>query len=249
MLLQEKLQAAQDFKHISHLGNYTNKYLRAGVVSERLRLYCDKHMPLSYILGSHSFLGLKLRCKRPILIPRWETEEWVSQVILLIGSKKLSVVDLGCGTGAIGLAIAKHCTNTTVTCVDINPKAIVLTRQNALSNNCNVRALTRSFESVGQAFDMVVCNPPYIQRDTPLPPSVRLWEDPRALYTNDIESFQRVLNSFHPQHIDPLLPRFVFEVGGMSQARKVKAYAQTLGYMKFKTFKDSASITRTLYIY
>ena len=141
-------------------------------------------------------------------------------MILLIGSKKLSVVDLGCGTGAIGLAIAKHCTNTTVT---------VLIKRKSNRPYATKRALkqlqrsgaTRSFEGVGQAFDMVVCNPPYIQRGTPLPPSVRLWEDPRALHTNDIEPFQRVLN-FHPQHIDPLLPRFVFECGGESRQAKSK---------------------------
>lgn len=249
MMQHEWMQAVQDYKYISQVDNCTNKYLRAGVVAERLRLYCDRHMPLSYILGSQSFLGLNLKCKRPVLIPRWETEEWVDQLIHLIGSKSLSIVDLGCGTGAIGLAISKHCVNTCVTCIDVNPKAIALTKQNSLPNKCNVLVLNLSFENVEQHFDMIVCNPPYIQRGTPLPPSVRLWEDPNALYTNDIESFQQVLDSFHPHITDPSLPRFVFEVGGMKQAKKVISYAQTLNYTRFKTFKDSASVTRVLYIY
>ena len=148
-------------------------------------------MPLSYILGSQSFLGLKLTCKRPVLIPRWETEEWTSQLTHLIGSKSLDVIDLGCGAGAIGLAISKHCANARVTCVDINPKAIALTKQNALLNKCDVHVLQRSFDNVEQHFDMIVCNPPYIQRSTPLPPSVRLWEDPGALYTE----WHRVLST------------------------------------------------------
>lgn len=252
-ITQEWMQAIQDYKYLSHVDKCTDKctdkYLRTQIIAERLRLYCDRHVPLSYILGLHSFLGLNLKCRRPILIPRWETEEWVNQLIHLIGDKSLRIVDLGCGTGAIGLAIAKHCVNTTVTCVDINPKATALTKLNSLSNNCNIHVLNRSFENVEQQFDMVVCNPPYIQYGTPLPPSVRLWEDPCALYTRVIESFQQVLNSFHPHSTDPSLPRFVFEVGGRCQAKQVMAYAQTLKYTRFKTFKDSASITRTLYIY
>ena len=219
LLLHEWMHTIQDYKHLTRVDNCTDRHLKATIVSKRMRQYCDMHKPLSYILGSHPFLDLKLKCRRPVLIPRWETEEWTSRLISLIGNKALSVVDLGCGTGAIGLAISKHCTNASVTCVDMHPKAIALTRHNSISNNCDIQMLNRSFETVEQQFDMIVCNPPYIQYGTRLPPSVRLWEDPRALYTDGIKSFEQVLNSFHPPITDPSLPRFVFEVGGRSRRR------------------------------
>ncbi|GAA5937285.1 hypothetical protein JCM3775_001602 [Rhodotorula graminis] len=167
--------------------------------------------PLAYVLGTQPFhpLVLPLLVRPPTLIPRPETEHWVSHLasrILTSSSPPLSsaptappfrLLDIGTGSGCIALALAAHLRSADravqSTAVDRAPTALALATENAarqsLSDVVAVREadlFSPSFAAAltdGDGFDLVVSNPPYITRAeyAELDPSVRAWEDRGAL--------------------------------------------------------------------
>ena len=146
--------------------------------------------PIQYILGSVPFHEIDVLCKPPVLIPRPETEDWVSKLILQLQpykDKPLKILDLCTGSGCIGLALAHALPNAQVVMSDIAEHALMLAQENKLHNsvaNCTI-VPSNLFEAVSDyaPFDIIVSNPPYIPmkayRD--LDPSVKEWEDRLAL--------------------------------------------------------------------
>ncbi|MBM3893200.1 peptide chain release factor N(5)-glutamine methyltransferase [Candidatus Dependentiae bacterium] len=146
--------------------------------------------PLQYLLGIVPFKELMIKVSPPTLIPRPETEEWVSWLIEKlqpVSKEPLRILDLCTGSGCIALALAKAFPRAEVWGIDIAEQAIALAQENALHNHItNVRFVCADlWEGVpfGLQFDLIVANPPYI---TPaeyeqLQPEVLLWEDVRAL--------------------------------------------------------------------
>lgn len=153
--------------------------------------------PIQYILGKWDFWDFTLNIKSPCLCPRPETEELVQLVIdhisTLQQTKLVRVLDVGCGTGAIGIALAKYFgpTKIQVVAVDISNVAIEVTQQNAqqiLSSTENnyfkvVQSSAKEFIPEEQKFDVIVSNPPYIpQQDmNTLSKDVLNFEDYHAL--------------------------------------------------------------------
>jgi release factor glutamine methyltransferase len=142
----------------------------------------------AYITGEWEFYGLPLYITPAVLIPRVDTEEVVTTSLeLLRGLENPRVLDLCCGSGCIGIAIAKHCA-CILTSVDISEKALELTTRNAGRNNIQIRtllcnALTENPYRHSERFDLIVSNPPYLltsEIDT-LDKSVRDYEPRLAL--------------------------------------------------------------------
>ena len=128
--------------------------------------------PLQYILGHWPFGGLDLICDTRALIPRPETEELVELIASEAkndGRLGMRVLDLGCGTGAIGLSLAATGLVSYVELVDFSEAACELTRENLRRNleliRCDVEIVQSDwFEDVRESkFDLVVSNPPYIR--------------------------------------------------------------------------------------
>ena len=132
-------------------------------------------MPLQHITGTQEFMGITFSVNPEVLIPRQDTETLVNEVIQIIKARKknCSVLDLGCGSGAIGLSIAKLCENAKVTVSDISSKAIETTKQNAKAMGIEKKIsfekgyLFAPFEGRfrRETFDIIVSNPPYIRSD------------------------------------------------------------------------------------
>ena len=130
-------------------------------------------VPLQHITGTQEFMGLTFSVNPEVLIPRQDTETLVSEVIKIISARKKScrVLDLGCGSGAIGISIAKLCENAKVTVSDISSKAIETTKQNAKAMGLEKKMtfeqgyLFAPFEGRfrRETFDIIVSNPPYIK--------------------------------------------------------------------------------------
>ena len=116
--------------------------------------------PEAYILGEWDFYDLTLEITPDVLIPRPETEILAELAIKRASGRAL---DLCCGSGCIGLAVAKHCPEVQVVLADISPKALKVTERNAneFSNVTVVQADVFKPNELGQ-FDMIVCNPPYV---------------------------------------------------------------------------------------
>ena len=128
-------------------------------------------VPIAYILGSQEFWSLPFKVTPATLIPRPETEHLVEQALNLISkSQQANILDLGTGSGAIALSIAKERPNSFITAVDSSLDALVVAKENARTLNIsNVEFLQSNwFENVeDNNFDVIVSNPPYIAEDDP----------------------------------------------------------------------------------
>lgn len=123
------------------------------------------HKPAQYIIGHADFYGMQLKVDERVLIPRPETEELVELILAENPETNLSVLDIGTGSGAIALALAKNRPDWTITASDISQDALDLARENAEIQNLNI-FLKKSdcFSEISSKYDIIVSNPPYISR-------------------------------------------------------------------------------------
>lgn len=127
--------------------------------------------PIAYITGEKEFWSMALVVSPDTLVPRPETEVLVDQALQRIPRDgQYSVLDLGTGSGAIALAIARECPNCEITATDVSEAALAVARQNANQHAlANVEFLSGDWTEpvAGRKFDLIVSNPPYIPTTDP----------------------------------------------------------------------------------
>ncbi|MCX5848347.1 MAG: peptide chain release factor N(5)-glutamine methyltransferase [Deltaproteobacteria bacterium] len=145
--------------------------------------------PVAYITGRKEFWSLTLEVNKTVLIPRPDTEIIVEEALNIcreIEYSEMNILDIGTGSGAIAIALAKELPNAKVMATDISEAALNLARKNAdtigLTGKINFRQ-GDLFEPVEGIFDIIVCNPPYISAKDyeKLPAGVKDYEPPEAL--------------------------------------------------------------------
>ncbi len=158
--------------------------------------------PVQYITGEQEFYGLRLKVTSAVLIPRPETELLVERVLAALPRERsLRVLDVGTGSGAIAIALAKHLPDAMMTAVDISRTALWVATSNAEAHG--VASRIRFTESdllgalAGERFDVVVSNPPYVplvERES-LHPEVREHEPALALFAGEVgmDVYQRLI--------------------------------------------------------
>ena len=169
--------------------------------------------PLQYVLGRWQFRELDLFVDDRVLIPRPETEILVGYALEECKSKKnqldetrsLNVADLGCGSGAIGLSIAREIQEVSVWCTDVSEGAIAVTRANLAGLGMVGQKVSISqgswFEALPQEmlekFDVIISNPPYISDSEELPLEVSEWEPSSSLRSGPLgtEDLSFLLNN------------------------------------------------------
>ena len=129
-----------------------------------------KQKPIEYVLGAVAFCDLAFEVAEPVLIPRQETEEWVTNLVALLkknipSNVRFSVLDACTGSGCIGLVIASAFPNATVIGIDISSEAIMLAERNkqrfGVSNISFVQCRVEDFlAKTNKSFDLIVSNPP-----------------------------------------------------------------------------------------
>lgn len=154
--------------------------------------------PVAYILGFKDFYNHAFKVNNAVLIPRPETETLVETAIELVSAETeeiIRVVDLGTGSGCIGLSLLAGCPETQLLAVDISPLAIEVAKENAERMEVSDRAHflttdagmleTEQVESIlGGRADMILANPPYISPDDPaVEKNVKKFEPQQALFS------------------------------------------------------------------
>ena len=129
-----------------------------------------KEIPVQYLLGKTSFYGLDFEVNPAVLIPRPETEELVEWIINLNSKieklKDLKILDIGTGSGCIGVSLAKNIPNAQVFAIDVSEKALATAKKNAEINDVKVIFIEKNIletDDLEQQFDIIVSNPPYVR--------------------------------------------------------------------------------------
>lgn len=223
----------------------------------------DQEYPVQYLLGTVPFGPLEIVVEPPLLIPRPETEQWVADLIEQLqpfANQQLTILDLCCGSGCIGLWLAKAFPHFKIIAADINPQAVKITAQNADKNNIkNLIAIESDlFSNIkNYSFDLVVSNPPYISEKefTELEPVVTKWEDKNALVAqHDGFYFYEQIAKITPQFLkqeSPLkgkAPQLVVEIGHQ-QGNAVVLLFETVGFKKVVVNQDLAGKDRVVSCY
>jgi release factor glutamine methyltransferase len=197
--------------------------------------------PIAYILGEKEFYGLPLAVNPAVLIPRPETELLVE---LALARKPASVLDLGTGCGAIALAIKRHLPGARVVAVEASAAALAVAARNAVKLGLDVELRHGLwFEPVvGERFDLVVSNPPYIAKGDPhlaalrFEPQGALVAGPEGL--DSIEEIVKTVGSFLLRGGGLLLEH------GFGQEAAVRALLAAAGLESVATWPDLAGIAR-----
>src|SRR6185312_1986894 len=150
--------------------------------------------PVAYIVGEKYFYGLGFKVSPAVLIPRPESELLIEQAQKWIEKNKLTlmrILDLGTGSGCLGLTLAKKNPEAQVTLIDASAEAIEIAKTNAeqLSVGDRVQLIYSKVEDLqdfSQPFDLIIANPPYIApNDSQVEENVHKFEPHLALYSED----------------------------------------------------------------
>ena len=124
------------------------------------------HKPAQYIIGQADFFGMQLKVDERVLIPRPETEELVYLILAENPKENLKILDIGTGSGAIALGLAKNRPGWSVTAADISQEALELASENARNQNLNIFfKKSDCCAEISEKYDIIVSNPPYISRE------------------------------------------------------------------------------------
>ena len=164
-----------------------------------------ENKPIQYVIGNVNFYGLKFIVNKNVLIPRFETEELVEQVVEYaksLNKDKIKILDLGCGSGAIGLTLKSILKDSEVTLIDISKEALEVARLNANNLNLDVTFIESDwFSNVKlEKYDIIVSNPPYIRTDEEIEEIVRDNEPSLALYggVDGLDCYRKILANIKP---------------------------------------------------
>nr|WP_274541131.1 peptide chain release factor N(5)-glutamine methyltransferase [[Mycoplasma] anseris] len=142
-----------------------------------------KDVPVQKIIGIQEMQNVWIDLRYKVLIPRYETEEVIIEAYQYL-NKDSNILDLGCGSGFIGLAIKKNI-DCYVDLVDISNQAIKQTKFNAKLNNLDVNVFKSNwFKKVNRQYDLIISNPPYLNRKHNFDKSLK-YDPKRALFAKD----------------------------------------------------------------
>ena len=177
-----------------------------------------ENKPIQYVIGNVNFYGLKFIVNKNVLIPRFETEELVEQVVEYaksLNKDKIKILDLGCGSGAIGLTLKSILKDSLVTLVDISKEALEVARLNANNLNLDVTFIESDwFSNIElEKYDIIVSNPPYIKTNEEIEEIVKNNEPSLALYggVDGLDCYKKILANIKPYLNDKFL--IAFEIG------------------------------------
>lgn len=206
---------------------YLKKYLPSDKLEDGIKRL-NNGEPVQYIVGNVDFYGYKINVNKNVLIPRFETEELVFKTINLIKkifNENIKILDIGTGSGCISIALKKEIPGLDITAVDISEDALVVAKNNALENNCEINFVKSDlFSNIDDKYDLIISNPPYISYDEQIMDIVKKNEPHLALYAknNGLYFYEEIIKNSSNYLNDKNI--IAFEIGYL-QANEIKKMA------------------------
>lgn len=236
--------------------NYLDKEVAEDIVDnfkkkvEAMRL----QKPIQYVLGNVNFYGNKFLVNENVLIPRFETEELVENTLSYIDelfpNKKLRVIDLGTGSGCIGITLKKKKPSLDITLLDISSQALEVAKQNAISLEADVTIIQNDMlEGLNEKYDVIVSNPPYIKENEKIEDIVKNNEPHLALYAgvDGLDYYRKILKKA-PNHINHEF-LIAFEIGESQKEEIIELAKSTFPHATILAKKDMQERDRMIFIY
>lgn len=213
-----------------------------------------ENMPMQYILGHVEFMGMEFIVKEGVLVPRGDTEILVEEVLENIDEKEdIDVIDLCCGSGAIGLALAHFRSNIHVDLVDLYPVPEEVTNINMKRFELESRTsfiksdLLEEIKIQGKKYDILVSNPPYIQDEEvgKLMDDVKNYEPHTALCggKDGLDFYRRII--IDAPSVLKGKKILAFEIG-YDEGIQVKTLMENVGFKNVIVKKDLAGLDRVV---
>ena len=264
-LENSQLDAEVLLRHVLEIGKeqlYMNgdAALSGGQEAEfrELLLRRSRREPVAYITGHKEFWSLDFVVTPAVLIPRPETELLVEVALQYLKSlangSPLKVLDVGTGSGAISVCLAKEYAAAQIVAVDFSPMALDVARVNASRHGVSDRIrflpgdLLAPVEPLRETFDLIVSNPPYIRTgELPrLAPEIRRWEPVVALDggVNGLDVYRRIIKEGHK--VLTTGGAMVFEIGADMAPAVAHLFSRCGCYGVASVYQDYAGKDRVI---
>ena len=230
--------------------------IRKSFLSSLERLLNDE--PLQYILGYQWFYGYKIKVNENCLIPRYETEELVANVLAdsdfyFPDQQSISIADVGTGSGAIAIALKKEEPRFKMYATDISGQALALAEENCRLNECEITLLEgdmlKPLIDAGIKLDILVSNPPYIPSQQPMQESVVNFEPHVALFGGEdgLYFYRRIFEDALKVIKDHSF--MAFEIGYDEKYAIIALVKEYFPNDNFDVLKDINGKDRMLFVY
>ncbi|MDI6829254.1 MAG: peptide chain release factor N(5)-glutamine methyltransferase [Armatimonadota bacterium] len=212
----------------------------------------EQRVPLAYIIGHKEFHGLDIEVTPAVLVPRQETETLVEATVAVLKDIPSPLVaEVGVGSGAVAIALAKSIPSAKIFATDSSEEALQVARRNINRHGMEQRIELRLGNFLeplaGLVFDVVVSNPPYIPTDEipSLQPEVARYEPIMALDggMDGLDCYRKIVREA-PRYLKQG-GRLLFEVG-WEQAENVKAILASAGFVSIHALRDLSGVERVI---
>ena len=214
-------------------------------------LKVKENVPIQYVIGNVNFYGNTFIVNENVLIPRFETEELVENTIKYIKEEynyPINIIDLGCGSGCIGLSLKKKLDNVNVTLLDISDKALMVAHENANNLGLDVSFIESDmWDNVSSKYDVIISNPPYIRNDEEIEELVYKNEPHIALFggIDGLDLYRKIRKDILNHVQNKFL--IALEIGDMQKEAVVSIFSD-IPNIEIITKKDLSGRDRMVFI-
>ena len=213
----------------------------------------NEGIPLQYVIGNVNFLGNKFIINKNVLIPRFETEELVdytAKYAKKLFTEPVEIIDLGCGSGVIGLSLSKKISTKSVDLIDISEEALEVSKQNAKRLAIEANFIhSDMWKNINNKYDIIISNPPYIKTNEEIEDIVKNNEPHIALYAGEdgLDCYRKIIKGINEHSKDKCL--IALEIGYDQANDIIKLIEEELDNVRIEVKKDMSEKERMIFIF